>query len=113
MRVQLLAFVALAAKTVADGLFVDVMSYLYRCRERGDLGECVERDLTRAIDRLMDKNGTYRLNRYLTVSVMARDVRGGGDDDLPTRVADLFNALRVRFRPEVIADDFESTSTTR
>jgi len=115
MRVQLFAFVVLAAKTAAqaDGLFLDVLSYLYRCRAR-DLGECVERDLTRTIDGLMDKNETYRLNRYLTVSVVAQ--HDGGivrSDDLPARVADLFNALRVQYRPEVIGDDFESTSTTR
>lgn len=117
MRVQLFAFVALAVKTATqvDGLFVDVLSYLYRCRTR-DVDECVARDLTRAIDSLMDKNDTFRLNRYLTVTVVGRPAgagdRGGSvsgngtgsarvrSDDLTASVLDLFNALQVQYRPE-------------
>lgn len=113
MRV-LFAFVVLAVRTTvirADG-FLDVLSYLYRCRSR-TFDECIERDLTRTIDDIMDKNDTYRLNRYLTMVVTSGNRNSDGNvarsHDLGTTLLDLFNALRIQYQPERSEDDFEGT----
>lgn len=111
MRV-LFAIVAFTLGTTvrADG-FSDVLSYLDRCRS-DDFDECLERDLTQTIDGIMNKTGTYRINRYLVVTVRAsdhppgcngsssRNVGRSGDSGAP--ILNFFNALRVRYQPEMI-----------
>lgn len=82
---------------------VEVLSDLYRCRSSVD--ECLRRDLARTVDAVMARNGTaYRLNRYLTVTVVTEEKevaggsnRGGRNGDLGSRLLDFFNALRVRY----------------
>lgn len=116
MRV-LFAFVVLAVRTTiirADG-FLDVLSYLYRCRSK-TFNECFERDLARTIDDMMGKNETYRLNRYLTMVVQNvttgnRNSNGNvaRSHDLSTRLLNLFNALHIQYQPEKPEYDFEGT----
>lgn len=109
MRV-LLSFVALQTvlgmTAPVHGSFLDAFfSYLDRCRSMS-FEECLNRDLAQSIDLAMKNNGTYRLNRYLTVTVQAapaaaRDGREATDDDDPAeRFLDLFNALHIRYEPE-------------
>lgn len=101
---------------------IDVLSYLNRCRS-GRFDDCLARDLVHTVDGLMDKNETYRLNRYLTVTVVNagnRSVtnRSTVDRDpsdgyrLGTRLLDLFNALTVRYQPEEIEEVFEGMTNT-
>lgn len=112
----------------SDGFFPDVLSFLSGCGS-ADFDVC----LARTIDDVMRENGTYRLNRYLTVelhrtenNLRRGDGKGGDQDyedgeedgaeprtrDLVTRVLRFFNALRVQYRPEIVDRNFEGTPST-
>jgi len=100
MRVQY-AFVVLATATAVvrvDGYF-DVLSNLDDCGST-DLDACLERRLARSIDEVLDKNETYRLNRYLTVTAVDDHRQRTEGDDLAARFLDFFNALQIQYQPE-------------
>jgi len=100
MRVQY-AFVVLATATAVvrvDGYF-DVLSNLNDCGST-DLDACLERRLARSIDEVLDKNETYRLNRYLTVTAVGDHRQRTEGDDLAARFLDFFNALQIQYQPE-------------
>lgn len=100
MRVQY-AFVVLATATTVvrvDG-YLDIWSNLYDCGST-DLDACLERQLARSIDEVLDKNETYRLNRYMTVTVVGNHRQHPEGDDLAERFLDFFNALQIQYQPE-------------
>lgn len=111
MRVLVAFTVLVIGTTVQVDGFLDVLSYLERCRSR-NFDECLKQDLSRTIDDIMNKTETYRINRYMTATVTANERLAGDDnihkkdvrrsDDLSTRFLDLFNALKIQYQPEVI-----------
>jgi len=106
MRV-LYAFVVLAASATVvqvDG-YLDVLSDLNDCGST-DLDACLERRLAQTMDEVLDKNETYRLNRYLTVTAVGNRLQHPASDELADRFLDFFNALQIQYQPE---EDDEST----
>ncbi|VVC33491.1 Protein of unknown function DUF1676 [Cinara cedri] len=113
MRV-LYAFAVISAAKIArpsDGFFLDALSFVSDCGSV-DFDGC----LARTIDDVIKKNETYRLNRYLTVTLdrVGTAAPGDGnfrprenvdDGDSTTSILRFFNALRVQYRPEEGADD--------
>lgn len=120
MRVLFALAVMLTTKTTTTALADEelrqhrgwvtvVLDYLDGCRSE-DFAECVGRDLTRTVDRVIDSSPTYRLNRYLTVTAVTAaagnrsgsDVAAGRTDDGSgtTRLLDFLNALHIRYEPE-------------
>ncbi|XP_016659262.1 uncharacterized protein LOC103309212 [Acyrthosiphon pisum] len=100
MRVQY-AFVVLAIATAVvrvDG-YLDILSNLHDCGSTG-LDTCLERRLARSIDEVLDKNETYRLNRYLTVTAVGNHRQHTEGDDLAARFLEFFNALQIQYQPE-------------
>lgn len=104
-----LAAAAAAAHAEPGGFFPDVLAYLAGCGPT-DFDVC----LARTIDGVMENaNGTYRLNRYLTVELhrAENNLRPGDGEggDLAARALRFFNALRVQYRPEDADRNFEGT----
>ncbi|XP_022178643.1 uncharacterized protein LOC111039432 [Myzus persicae] len=101
MRVQY-AFVVLAAAATTvvrvDG-YLDFLSDLYDCGST-DLDECLERRLEKTMDEVLDKNETYRLNRYLTVTANGNRRQHPAGQELVERFLDFFNALQIQYQPE-------------
>lgn len=107
MRVQY-AFIVFAAASAVVRVYgyQDVLSNFYDCGSTVDLDACLERRLARSIDEVLDKNETYRLNPYLTVTVVGNRRQYPADDELAERLLDFFNALQIQYQPE---DDDGST----
>lgn len=106
-----LALAALGAVVPAHGSVLDAsLACLRRCGSQ-DFGECIERDLSRSIGRAMSGNRTYRLNRYLTVTLVEATPADGDrrteDGGLADVLLSLFNSLRVQYEPEEPDEAFE------
>jgi len=95
------AFVVLATATAVVRVegYLDVLSNLQDCGTT-DLDACLERRLARSIDAVLDKNETYRLNRYLTVTAVGNHSQYSEGDDLATKFLDFFNALQIQYQPD-------------
>jgi len=113
MRVQY-AFAILAASAAiarVDG-YLDALSRVYDCGS-ADLDMCLKNQLGRSIDEILDRNETYRLNRYLTVTAVGnRRQSPSSSEDLSSKFLNFFNALQIQYQPEEdnesIDDIFES-----
>ncbi|XP_060839942.1 uncharacterized protein LOC132921114 [Rhopalosiphum padi] len=91
--------VAFAAIVRVDG-YLDVLSNVHDCGS-ADLDTCLKSQLSRTIDEILDKNDTYRLNRYLTVTTVGNHRRSPStSDDLGAKFLNLFNSLQIQYRPE-------------
>ncbi|XP_025200710.1 uncharacterized protein LOC112598458 [Melanaphis sacchari] len=101
MRVQY-AFVIVAASAAVvrvDG-YLDVLSNVYNCRST-DLDTCLKSQLARTIDEISDRNETYRLNRYLTVTTAGNHRQPlSPDDNLGAKFLNFFNTLQIHYQPE-------------
>lgn len=101
MRVQY-AFAILAAIVAiaqVDG-YLDALSSVYDC-ESADLDTCLKSQLARSIDEILDRNETYRLNRYLTVTAVGhRRQSPSSSEDLSSKFLNFFNALQIQYQPE-------------
>jgi hypothetical protein len=91
--------VAFAAIVRVDG-YLDVLSNVHDCGST-DLDTCLKSQLSQTIDEILDRNDTYRLNQYLTVTTVGNHRRSPStSDDLGAKFLNLFNSLQIQYRPE-------------
>lgn len=108
MRVQY-AFAILAASAAiarVDG-YLNALSSVYDCGST-DLDTCFKSQLGRSIDEILDRNETYRLNRYLTVTTVGNHRQSpSSSDDLSSKFLNFFNALQIQYQPEEDDDSID------
>ncbi|XP_027842361.2 uncharacterized protein LOC114123545 [Aphis gossypii] len=114
MSVQYAFFILAASAAIAraDG-YLNALSSVYDCGS-ADLDTCLNSQLGRSIDELLNRNETYRLNQYLTVTTVGnRRQSPSSSEDLGSKFLDFFNALQIQYQPEeddeLIDDVFEVT----
>lgn len=112
MSVQYAFFILAASAAIAraDG-YLNALSSVYDCGS-ADLDTCLNSQLGRSIDELLNRNETYRLNQYLTVTTVGnRRQSPSSSEDLGSKFLDFFNALQIQYQPEeddeLIDDVFE------
>lgn len=101
MCVQYAFAILVASATIVrvDG-YLDALSSVYDCGS-ADLDTCLKSQLGRSIDEILDRNETYRLNRYLTVTAVGnRRQSPSSSEDLSSKFLNFFNALQIQYHPE-------------